>query len=68
MEDEDINIIKMQSRNSQNCRSCSKVISLNEKITFLCSKCKNYFCEECANFLNEKSINKCPGDGSDPLG
>ena len=69
MDDSDKNVVRMQSKYSQHCKSCSKLISLNEKITFLCSKCKNYFCEECAMFLNENSedgIFNCPGGELDP--
>ena len=63
------NIVKMQSKFSQNCKSCSKLISLNEKITYLCTKCKMYFCEECALFLNQNEVNKintCPWWEKDP--
>ena len=69
MEDIDKNIVQMQSKYSQNCKSCSKMISLNEKITYLCSKCKLYFCEDCALFLNENTsnlVNNCPGGDKEP--
>ena len=70
MNEKDETVIKFQSKYSQNCKSCSKVISLNEKFTFLCSKCKFYFCEECALFFNENSSNaqnNCPGgENNDP--
>ena len=69
MDNIDKNIIQMQSKFTQNCKSCSKLITLNEKITYLCSKCKLYFCEECAIFLNEnasKVINNCPGGDKKP--
>lgn len=64
MNNRDIDIIHFQSKHSQQCRSCGKRISLIEKITYLCTKCKNYFCEECASFLNQNTTNKkdnCPG-------
>lgn len=65
----DKNTIRMQSKYSQNCKSCSKQITLNEKVTYLCTKCKLYFCEECAVFLNDNEsniLNNCPGGVKDP--
>ena len=58
MNDDD-SLISMTSKHSQKCISCSKNISLIEKETYMCSKCKQYFCLECYPlFLNES---KCPG-------
>ena len=58
MNDDD-SLISMTSKHSQKCISCSKNISLIEKETYMCSKCKQYFCLECyPMFLN---VSKCPG-------
>jgi hypothetical protein len=59
MSEDENKLISMTSKHSQKCISCSKIISLIEKETFMCSKCKKYFCSECApTFLD--AVN-CPG-------
>ena len=59
MVDDDSNLIAMTSKHSQKCISCSRIISLIEKETYMCSKCKQYFCTECFPlFVN---ADKCPG-------
>ena len=65
----DEDTIKMQSKNIQVCIACAKNISLSDKLTYMCSKCKLYFCEECAIFYNNNSLNtvdNCPGGKTDP--
>ena len=59
MSDDDSNIISMSAKHSQKCISCSKTISLIEKETYMCSKCKQYFCTECFPLFVEADI--CPG-------
>lgn len=55
---------------SQKCRSCGQRIELTARLTYMCSKCKNYFCEECAMFLHQnvgQTNNNCPGSAeNDP--
>ena len=59
MDEKDTNIISMTSKHAQHCVSCSKLISLIERETYMCSKCKVYFCTECYPlFVN---ADKCPG-------
>lgn len=61
--DDDTNFIAMSAKHSQKCISCSKNISLIEKETYMCSKCKQYFCTECFPlFVN---ATKCPGSFHD---
>ncbi len=59
MSDDD-SIIAMSSKHGQKCISCSKLISLVEKETYMCSKCKQYFCTECFPLFVNAS--KCPGN------
>ena len=59
MDEKDANLIAMTSKHSQKCISCSKTISLIEKETYMCSKCKMYFCNECFPLFVNAS--KCPG-------
>lgn len=56
---DDNDIIAMSSKHGQKCVSCSKLISLVEKETYMCSKCKQYFCTECFPLFVDAS--KCPG-------
>ena len=49
----------MSSKHSQKCISCSKIISLIEKETYMCSKCKQYFCTDCFPLFLDAP--KCPG-------
>ena len=59
MTDDDTNFIAMSAKRGQKCISCSKMISLIEKETYMCSKCKQYFCVEC--FPLFVVALKCPG-------
>ena len=59
MDKKDSDIINMTSKHSQKCVSCSKAISLIEKETYMCSRCKQYFCLECFPLFVDAT--KCPG-------
>lgn len=61
--DDDTNIITMSAKHSQKCISCSKTISLIEKETYMCSRCKQYFCTECFPLFLDAT--KCPGSFHD---
>lgn len=62
---------KLQKYPQHNCIGCRRPIDLTATITFMCTKCKNYFCEECAYYFNdlpEKTSNLCPGSKAVAIG